>query len=162
MNTEENDKINNLIEGVRVKKLKVIPDERGRLIEILRNDDDIFIKFGQVYITTAYSGVTKAWHYHKHQTDNFTVIKGMAKVVLYDDRENSPTKGMINEFFIGEHNPMLVRIPENVYHGYKCISTEEAIILNIPTNTYNYTDPDEYRADPHTNNIPYNWKRKDA
>jgi dTDP-4-dehydrorhamnose 3,5-epimerase len=153
---------NNLIEGVRIKKLKVIPDERGRLMEILRNDDEIFVKFGQAYITTAYPGVIKAWHYHKHQTDNLTVIKGMAKVVLYDNREDSSTKGKINEFFLGTYNPTLVQIPELVYHGFKCISTEETIILNIPTNTYNYTEPDEYRVPPDSENIPYDWERKNG
>jgi len=152
----------NLIDGVKIKRLKVIPDERGRLMEILRSDDDVFIKFGQVYITTAYSGVTKAWHYHKHQTDNFTVISGMAKLVLFDDRGNSPTKGKVNEFFVGEHNPILIRIPEMVYHGFKCISTKEPIMLNIPTRTYNYEEPDEYRVDPHNNDIPYNWERKEG
>ncbi|MCD6232644.1 dTDP-4-dehydrorhamnose 3,5-epimerase family protein [Candidatus Aerophobetes bacterium] len=151
-----------MIEGVKVKKLKVIPDERGRLMEILRADDEVFTKFGQVYMTTAYPGVVKAWHYHKKQTDNMTVVKGMMKIVLYDDRKDSPTRGETNEFFVGEHNPLLVTIPEEVYHGFKCISGEEAIVINIPTNTYNYKNPDEYRIDPHCNDIPYDWGRKDG
>jgi dTDP-4-dehydrorhamnose 3,5-epimerase len=151
-----------MIDGVKVKGLKVICDERGRLMEILRSDDEVFIKFGQVYMTTAYPGVVKAWHYHKHQTDNMTVVKGMMKIVLYDDREGSKTKGEVNEFFVGEHNPVLVVIPEMVYHGFKCISETEAIVINIPTNTYNYKQPDEYRIDPHKNNIPYDWSRKDG
>lgn len=151
-----------MIEGVKIKKLKVIPDERGRLMEILRADDEVFTKFGQVYMTTAYPGVVKAWHYHKKQTDNMTVVKGMMKIVLYDDRKDSPTRGETNEFFVGEHNPLLVTIPEEVYHGFKCISGEEAIVINIPTNTYNYKNPDEYRIDPHCNDIPYDWGRKDG
>lgn len=89
-----------LIDGVRTKKLSVIPDERGRLMEILRVDDKEFEAFGQVYITTAYPGVVKAWHYHKLQVDNFAVIYGMMKVVLYDDRPESPTFKFINEFFM--------------------------------------------------------------
>lgn len=151
-----------LIEGVKLKDLKVIPDERGRLMEILRADDELFIKFGQAYMTAAYPGVTKAWHYHEKQTDNFTVVKGMAKVVLYDPREGSPTKGMVNEFFLGEHNPKLLQIPKMVYHGFKCIGEDEVIIINIPTETYNYEEPDEYRVDPHDNDIPYDWARKDG
>lgn len=151
-----------MIDGVKVKNLRVICDERGRLMEILRSDDEIFIKFGQVYMTTAYPGVVKAWHYHKHQTDNMTVVKGMMKIVLYDDREGSKTRGEINQFFVGEHNPILVVIPEMVYHGFKCISETEAIVINIPTNVYNYKQPDEYRIDPHKNNIPYDWSRKDG
>lgn len=162
MKKKINNKVENLIEGVKIKKLKPIPDERGRLMEILRNDDELFIKFGQVYITTAYPGVIKAWHYHKKQTDNFTVLKGMAKVVLFDNRNGSPTKGMVNEFLVGMHNPLLIQIPKMVYHGFKCISEEEVMILNIPTETYNYESPDEYRIDPYDNDIPYDWKKKNG
>ncbi|OGP56161.1 MAG: dTDP-4-dehydrorhamnose 3,5-epimerase [Deltaproteobacteria bacterium RBG_13_52_11] len=151
-----------MIDGVRVKKLKVIPDERGRLMEILRSDDEIFQQFGQVYMTTTYPTVVKAWHFHKIQTDNVTVVKGMIKLVLYDPREGSPTKGEVNEFFIGEHNPLLVRIPPEVYHGWMCISEQEAIAVNIPTDAYNREHPDEYRLHPHKNDIPYEWARKDG
>jgi dTDP-4-dehydrorhamnose 3,5-epimerase len=151
-----------MIQGVKTKKLRVIPDERGRLMEILRCDDELFSRFGQVYMTTAYPGVVKGWHYHKLQTDNITVIKGMMKLVLYDAREDSPTYGELNEFFIGEHNPLLVQIPKLVFHGFKCISQDTAIALNIPTEKYNYDQPDEYRVHPHENDIPYDWKRKDG
>ena len=149
-----------MIDGVQVKKLKPIPDERGRLMEILRCDDPFFQKFGQVYMTTAYPGVVKAWHYHKKQTDHFCCVKGMMKVVLYDDREGSPTRGEVNEFFLGEHNPILVVIPNGVYHGMKGVGTEEAIIINTPTEPYNRDDPDEYRLDPFDNDIPYDWGLK--
>ena len=151
-----------MIHGVRTKQLRVIPDERGRLAELLRCDEDLFDKFGQVYMTTAYPGVTKAWHYHKIQTDNFAVVRGMMKIALYDDREGSPTRGEVNEFFVGEHNPMLVQIPPGVYHGFKCISDYEAIVINVPTEPYNPQQPDEYRLDPHDNDIPYDWARKDG
>ncbi|MGQ9464646.1 MAG: polysaccharide biosynthesis C-terminal domain-containing protein [bacterium] len=151
-----------LIEGVQIKKLKLLPDERGRLMEILRSDDEIYEKFGQVYITSAYPGVVKAWHYHKLQNDNMTVINGMAKIVLYDDRANSKTQGIINEFFVGEHNHLLIHIPRFIWHGFKCISAVECIILNIVTECYNYDRPDEYRKDPHNSNIPYVWARKDG
>jgi dTDP-4-dehydrorhamnose 3,5-epimerase len=151
-----------MIQGVTTKKLKVISDERGRLMEILRSDDELFTKFGQVYITTAYSSVVKGWHYHKKQTDHFSVVKGMIKLVLFDNRVDSPTKGEINEFFFGEHNPMLVKIPPLVLHGFKCISEQEAICINVPTELYNYNQPDEFRVDPHKNDIPYDWDRKDG
>ena len=149
-----------MIEGVKIKKLKVIPDERGRLMEMLRSDDELFKKFGQVYMTTAYPGAVKGWHYHKKQTDNFVVVKGMMKVVLYDGREKYPTYKEINEFFMGEHNPILLQIPTYVYHGFKCISDTEAMCINMPTEVYNYNQPDEYRVDPDSGEIPYNWERK--
>jgi len=152
-----------MIEGVRIKKLKVIPDERGRLMEMLRNDDgeEFFTEFGQAYMTTGYPGVVKAWHYHKYQTDHFVAVSGMMKVVLYDDREGSPTRGEINEFFMGEHNPILLVIPKGVYHGFKCIGDKEGIIINIPDKVYNYEDPDEYRLSAHGSEIPYDWTRED-
>ncbi|MCP4580792.1 MAG: dTDP-4-dehydrorhamnose 3,5-epimerase [candidate division Zixibacteria bacterium] len=150
-----------LIDGVIEKKLKVIADERGRLSEILRSDDEIFNKFGQVYFTTAYSGVVKAWHYHKLQTDYFCTVRGMTKLVLYDPREKSTTYKLINEFIMGDHNPMLITIPPMIYHGFTTISDHEAIMINIPTEPYNHQTPDEYRLDPYSNDIPYDWSRKD-
>jgi dTDP-4-dehydrorhamnose 3,5-epimerase len=151
-----------MIDGVKTKQLKVIPDERGRLMEMLRADDEIFIQFGQVYMTSAYPGTVKAWHYHKKQVDNFVVVKGMMKVVLYDGREGSPTFREINEFFMGEQNPTLLQIPAYVYHGFKCISETEALVINCPTEVYRYQDPDEYRISPHGAEIPYDWARKDG
>jgi dTDP-4-dehydrorhamnose 3,5-epimerase len=145
------------IEGVKTKKLRVIPDERGWLMEILRSDDEIFQQFGQVYITTAYPGVVKGWHYHKLQTDNFTCVSGMMKVALYDAREDSDTKGNIMEFFIGEKNPILISVPPGVYHGFKGVGTQTAFFLSVPTLPYNYQEPDEYRLPPDTKEIPYDW-----
>lgn len=151
-----------MIDGVQVKKLRVIADERGSLMEVLRNDDGMYEKFGQVYVTTAYPGVVKGWHYHKVQSDNMCVVKGMMKIVLYDHREDSPTKGEINEFFAGIRNPLLIHIPPLVFHGFKCISTDEGMVMNIPTERYVYEQPDEYRVDPHSNEIPYDWERRDG
>lgn len=150
-----------MIDGVSVKKLKVIPDERGRVMEILRADDDIFRKFGQVYMTTAYPGVVKGWHYHKTQADYFTCVAGMMKLVLYDSRPGSSTKGEVNEFFLGVDNPSLVVIPPGVLHGFKCISETEAMVINCPTEPYNPKTPDEFRVDAHSKDIPYDWARKD-
>ena len=151
-----------LIDGVRTKTLRLIPDERGWLMEILRSDDpDYFQKFGQVYVSATYPGVVKAWHYHKHQIDNFACVSGMVKLVLVDTREGSPTKGAINEFFLGTQNPTLVQVPNLVYHGWKCISIEVSTVVNVPTELYRYDDPDEYRLEAH-GTLPYDWARKDG
>jgi len=151
-----------LIEGVKAKKLRLIPDERGWLMEILRSDDaEFFTKFGQVYVSTTYPGVVKAWHYHKHQIDNFTCISGMVKLVLIDTRDDSETKDAVNEFFLGTQNPTLVQVPNLVYHGWKCISTNVSTVVNVPTELYRYDDPDEYRLQPH-GALPYDWTRKDG
>ncbi|TAN62510.1 dTDP-4-dehydrorhamnose 3,5-epimerase [bacterium] len=148
-----------MIQGVKIKKLRLFTDERGRLMELLRSDDDIFRKFGQVYFTTAYPGVAKAWHFHKKQDDHFACIKGRMRLALYDLRPKSKTRGEINEFELGLDNPLLVKIPRNVYHGFKCVSNDEAIVINVPTLSYNYKKPDEYRIDAYDNNIPYDWRK---
>ncbi len=151
-----------MINGVKIKKLRVIPDERGRLMEILRADDELFIRFGQVYMTTTYPGVVKAWHKHEKQTDNIACLAGMLKLALYDARPDSPTHGEVNQFYLGIHNPLLIQVPPGVYHGWMCVSQEEAVVVNIPTEPYNYDSPDEQRLDPHKNDIPYDWERRDG
>jgi dTDP-4-dehydrorhamnose 3,5-epimerase len=151
-----------MIHDVKVKKLKVIPDDRGRLMEMLRADDDLFEEFGQLYLSTTYPGVVKAWHYHKLQKDNFVCVKGMVKLVLADTREGSPTRGAIDEFVLGEHNPLLVQVPIGVYHGWKCLGDQEAFVINAPTKPYDYKNPDEFRLDPHQNTVfAYDWTTKD-
>lgn len=149
------------IEGVRTKPLRLIPDERGWLMEILRVDDELFQKFGQVYCSATYPGVVKAWHFHEKQVDNFACVAGMVKLVLVDTRDGSPTNGTVNEFFVGAQNPLLVQVPKLVYHGWKCISTEPSLVVNIPTEPYDYAAPDEFRLDPH-HTLPYDWTRKDG
>lgn len=148
-----------LIDGVQVKPLKVIPDERGRLVEILRADDPIFERFGQAYVTTARPNVVKAWHYHKLQADHWVCLFGRARVGLYDARKGSTTFGWVNEFWMSPEDPFLVKIPVGVYHGFKgAAPDQETMILNIPTVPYNYAAPDEYRADPYDPGIPFDWK----
>lgn len=150
------------IHGVKTKHLRVIPDERGWLMEILRADDaDLFKKFGQVYVSATYPGVVKAWHYHQRQIDNFACVAGMIKLVLVDTRKGSPTEGAVNEFFLGTQNPLLVQVPTLVYHGWKCVSTETAVVVNVPSEPYHYADPDELRLEPH-GTLAYDWSRKDG
>jgi len=150
------------IHDVKTRKLRTIPDERGWLMEILRAaDDELFTKFGQVYVSATYPGVVKAWHYHKRQVDHFACVAGMVKLVLIDTRADSPSNGAVNEFFLGTQNPMLVQVPNLVYHGWKCISTEPSLVVNVPTEPYRYDDPDEYRVAPH-GTLPYDWTRQDG
>ena len=150
------------IAGVKTNPLRLSPDERGWLMEILRADDsELFARFGQVYVSATYPGVVKAWHYHKVQTDNFACVSGMVKLVLVDTRPGSATEGAVNEFFVGEQNPLLVQVPNLVYHGWKCISEGTAIVVNVPTEPYSYKEPDEFRLDPH-GTLPYDWSRKDG
>jgi dTDP-4-dehydrorhamnose 3,5-epimerase len=147
-----------MIDGVVIKKLKIIEDKRGWLMEILRCDDPQFKKFGQVYLTTAYPGVVKAWHYHKKQTDNFTCLHGTMKVVLYDGREGSPTNGEVMELTVNKENPILITVPPGIHHGFKAEGSEVAYFLSVPDLPYNYDEPDEFRLEPDTTEIPYKWE----
>lgn len=149
-----------MIKDVVIKPLKGNADERGCLTEILRCDEDVFKRFGQVYVSLNYPGVIRAWHYHKKQDDYWAVVKGMVKVVLYDAREDSPTRGEVQEVFLGEQNMSLLVIPIGVMHGYKTIGTETSLLLNLPTEPYIPSEPDEYRLPYNTDQIPYNWDIK--
>ncbi|MHB9149516.1 MAG: dTDP-4-dehydrorhamnose 3,5-epimerase family protein [Thermoleophilia bacterium] len=149
-----------MIDGVKVKDLKPIPDDRGMLMEMWRSDDPDFQKFGQVYVTWVYPGVVKAWHYHKKQTDHFVCLVGMAKVALHDTREGSPTHGQTDEYVIGQQRQRLLIIPPGVYHGFTAVGTESAAIINIPTEAYNADDPDEFRRPFDDPEIGYDWSVK--
>ena len=148
-----------MIKGVNVKKLKIIRDDRGRLMEILRSDDKVFKKFGQVYMTTAYPGVVKAWHWHQKQNDNFACVHGKIRLALYDARKNSPTYREVNEFILSTDDPIRVTIPRMVYHGFKGIADCESIVINTPTLPYNHKKPDEERIDAYDNDINYDWRK---
>jgi dTDP-4-dehydrorhamnose 3,5-epimerase len=147
-----------VIEGVVLKPLVRHVDERGYLMEILRGDEELFEQFGQVYVSACFGGVVKAWHCHRLQADNFCCLSGNLKVGLYDDREGSGTAGETQTVVIGELNPMLVRIPPLVWHGFMAIAGQTAVVLNVPTEVYRYDQPDELRRDAFDPAIPFAWK----
>jgi dTDP-4-dehydrorhamnose 3,5-epimerase len=151
-----------LIDGVRVERLRPIPDERGRLMELYSAESELYVGFAHSYVTTAYPGVVKAWHLHRRQVDNMATIHGMVKLVLYDGRADAPTHGRVNEIFMGEHNPLLVQIPCGVFHGFKAIGTREALVINFPSHAYDHQQPDEQRIPPDSPTIPYDWSRRDG
>lgn len=146
-----------MIQGVEIKNLKVIADSRGFLMEMLRCDDKIFEKFGHVYLSVCNPNIVKGWHYHKKQADHFVIVKGNAKVVLYDTREDSPTKGEIHEVFMGEKNPILLKIPTFVLHGMTPADNNPIYLINCPTEPYDYRNPDEFRINFKSKDIPYDW-----
>ena len=144
-----------MIDGVLVVPLRQIPDERGKIMHMLRSDADHFEKFGEIYFSVAYPGVIKGWHLHTRQTQNYAVVSGMIKLVLYDNREDSDTYKELMELFIGEDNYALVRIPPGVTNGYKTIGNKPAMVANCATEPH---APDEMiRIDPFSPDIPYTW-----
>jgi dTDP-4-dehydrorhamnose 3,5-epimerase len=143
-----------VIEGVRVVALKQIPDERGKVMHMLKVSDAHFERFGEIYFSVVYPGVIKAWHLHRRMALNYAVVSGMIKLVLYDQRDCS-TKGELVELFVGEDNYVLVRIPPGVVNGFKGIGSKPAIVANCATEPH---DPLEIRRiDPFTKDIPYDW-----
>ena len=147
-----------MIEGVGIRPLKQIPDERGKVMHMLKRDDPWFEKFGEIYFSVVYPGVVKGWHLHKVMTLNYAVVSGIIKLVLYDDREGSPSRGQLQEIFTGQDNYALITIPPNVWNGFKGIGTAPAIVANCATIPH---DPAEIvRLDPFTKTIPYDWNLK--
>lgn len=149
-----------IIKGVQVKKLIKHVDDRGFFMELLRDDDNLLKKFGQASMSLSYPGVIKAFHYHKLQDDLWFFPKGNAQVVLHDLREDSPTKGLTNVFYMGEHNSILLVIPKGVAHGYRVLGNEPAIITYFTTMSYNPQDPDEYRIPWDDPSIGFDWTTK--
>lgn len=144
-----------MIEGVLVRPLGQIPDERGKIMHMLRNDDSNFEQFGEIYFSVVYPGAIKGWHLHTRMTLNYAVVFGMIKLVLYDAREGSSTHGQLQEHFIGASNYSLVQIPRGIWNGFKGIGTTEAIVANCSTIPH---DPEEIiRMDPFDQSIPYDW-----
>ena len=147
-----------MIEGVLIKPLRQIPDERGKIMHMIRADDPHFEKFGEIYFSVVYPDVIKGWHLHTKMTLNYAVVSGMIKLVLYDVREESTTKGELQEMYIGEDNYALVRIPPGIYNGFKGIGVKPAIVANCSDIPH---DPEEIqRIDPFSNDIPYYWDLK--
>lgn len=147
-----------MIKGLMSKKLCPNIDQRGLLCEIMREDWDIYEDVKMTYYSKSYPGVIRAWHRHvRGQTDFFIVPVGNIKVAVYDDREDSPTRGEINDFILGEDNLILLKIPGDCWHGFKVVGDKPAILINMPTRLYDYENPDEERIPYDTDKIPYVW-----
>ena len=148
-----------LIHGVTVKPLKVIADERGYLMEMLRADDPFFQSFGQVYCSVAYPGVVKGWHLHRNMTLSYACVYGRIKLAVYDDREGSSTRKELMEIFLGPDDYSLVVIPPGLWNGFKGMAPDYSIVadcIDIP-----HAEADSERIDPHHNHIPYDWSVKE-
>ncbi len=146
-----------MIDGVLVHPLRQIPDERGKVMHMLRSDDPHFERFGEIYFSVVYPGAVKAWHRYGRMTRNYAVPKGMIRLVLYDDRQGSPTRGEIQEVFVGECSYLLVRIPPGVWSGFQGLGVEPALVADCATHPH---DPgDVERASPTDDRVPYDWGR---
>jgi dTDP-4-dehydrorhamnose 3,5-epimerase len=147
-----------MINGVEIKPLKRIMDERGMIMHMLRRDDPLFEEFGEIYFSVIFPGAIKAWHRHKKMELNYAVVSGNIKLVLWDGRKGSPTLRQTQEIFLGEDNYVLVKVPPGVVNGFVAIGNERAIVANCATMPH---DPAEIeRLDPLDREIGYTWDRK--
>lgn len=144
-----------MIRGVAVRPLRQIADERGKVMHMLRRDDPWFERFGEIYFSVVNPGVVKGWHLHKKMTLNYAVVSGQIKLVLYDARPKSPTRGQVQVIATGQENYALVTVPPGVWNGFQGISSFPAIVANCSTVVH---DPEEIvRIDPDSKDIPYDW-----
>lgn len=148
-----------MIDGVIVSPRRIIPDDRGKVMHAMKATDPEFVKFGEAYFSTIFPGIVKGWHLHKEMIINYVVPVGMIKLVVYDDREGSKTKGELNELYIGQDNYQMVKVPPFVWNGFACVGPTPALVLNVASIPH---DPGEIvRLDPHKSHIPYDWTVKD-
>jgi len=149
-----------MIHDIDTRTLQVNADERGHLVEIFRSDWDEFDPDPIMsYYSLTYPGIIRAWHRHNRgQIDYFVCPQGRIKIAVYDDRDDSPTQGELDTFVTGERTPQLVRVPGDCWHGFKPLGDEPALIVNFPTNLYDYEDPDEQRLPYDTDKIPFDWE----
>jgi dTDP-4-dehydrorhamnose 3,5-epimerase len=144
-----------MIDGVRVVPLRRIVDERGEIMHMLKRTDEHFIEFGEIYFSCAWPGTIKAWHIHTTMTVNNAVVSGNAKLVMYDLRADSATRGELLEVFLGERNYVLVQIPPGIANGYKAYGDKLVVMANCATEPH---DPNEMRRlPPFDPSIPYDW-----
>ncbi len=145
-----------MINDIEIIQLSKICDERGKIMHMLKNSDPVFEQFGEIYFSTAYPGVVKGWHEHTKMTLNYSVIKGMIKLVLIDNRKDSSTYKEIQEIFMGEDNYILVKIPPRIINGFKNISTKECIVANCSSIPHDKNEIIRYS--PYDDKFGYNWE----
>ncbi len=143
------------IHDLQIVPLRRIPDERGTIMHMLRATDPHFIGFGEIYFTTIYRDVVKGWHRHRDMTLNYACVHGRIKLVVFDDREGSPTRGSLTEVFMGTDSHLLAVIPPGVWNGMKGMSDPFALVANCATHGHDPTRTS--RMDPFDPAIPYDW-----
>lgn len=146
-----------MIEGIKITPLKQIEDERGKVMHMLRNDSKHFTKFGEIYFSTVHPNKVKGWHLHGKMTLNYAVVLGEIKLVLYDARPNSKTKGQVQEFFLSQKNYKLVSVPPLIWNGFIGISNKTAIVANCADLPYD--DKEIKRKSAFDKDIPYDWNQ---
>jgi len=145
-----------MIEGIQIKPLKIFRDERGQTMHMMRCDDGVFSKFGEIYFSVVNAGIVKGWKKHLAMTQHFAVPRGNIKLVIYDDRSASPTKDQIQEIFVGEDNYQLITIPSQVWYAFRAENKQSAMVANCSDIPH---DPKEIELCSLDDvRIPYTWR----
>ena len=144
-----------MIHDVKITPLKIISDNRGKVMHMLRTDSQVFEKFGEIYFSTIYHQSIKGWHLHKESTLNYVCIKGKVKLVLFDNRKESSTKGVYQELILSPEDYFLVTIPPNIWNGFKGLDEAESIVANCLTLPHD--EKEMVRKDPFDKSFSYKW-----
>jgi dTDP-4-dehydrorhamnose 3,5-epimerase len=161
--SEDWQKLGETIEGVSVREVRHVPRDHGVITEIFRPEwDPTGQPVVQIYQSRLFPGALGAWSCHMRSTDRLFVSQGHLKIVLYDAREDSKTKGRLMELHAGDMRPCLVVLPPGIWHGLQNLGNVDALVLNCPTEAYNYKDPDHYRLPQDSAEIPYTWNISEA
>ena len=158
--TRGGERIAQMLDDIRVRQQVTQQDHRGTLTEIYSPSwgfDDIPLVF--IYTVTTRPGMIKGWAVHHQQVDRYFFYLGSLKLVLYDARESSPTRGMINELYFSEVNRSLVSVPPGVYHAVENVGATDALMINFPSEPYRHEDPDKYTLPLENDVIPYHFDR---
>ncbi len=149
-----------LIQGVQVREVKNVVTGNGVTTEVFRDDWGLAPQGIRHIIQNSFRpGIVSAWHWHRERTDYFFVIRGALRGVFYDDREESPTRGMVNVFNLSLLRPQMLVLPPRIWHGFQNLSGEESIQLVYSDREFRYEDPDEWRLPPDSADIPYLFQR---
>ncbi len=146
-----------MIDGIQIIKKKVISDDRGKILHMLRCDDENFVKFGEIYFSYVFPKKIKAWHLHKKMTLNYVAVFGSIKIVLYDDRKESKTKGKIQEIFLSNENHELVVIPPLIWNGF--VSADENLAVLANCSDIPHDKSEIIRSDYNDAKFPYDWQK---
>jgi len=146
-----------VIDGVAEHPLRQICDDRGKVLHMLRRTDPYFEGFGEVYFSLTYPGIVKAWNRHKRVNLFYAVPIGRAKIVLYDDREGSVTRGQVEEHYLGPENYVLLRIPAGLWYGFQAVGAEPCLIADVIPEPHDPTEAEKLPVD--ASEIPYHrWR----
>ena len=145
-----------MIDGVIISQKKQIVDDRGKIMHMLRNDDEIFRAFGEIYFSCIYENKIKAWHLHKKMTLNYSVIYGKIRLVLFDDRDESRSKGLVQEIILSPDHHCVVTVPPLIWNGFVSLSSGTSILANCSDMPHDINEI--IRKDFNDKSIPYKWR----